>query len=572
MGKSILVDLNLNKNELQNAVLHPLASAPQNPKTGQLYYNTTNNVIYKYDVNTWNEVGHVVLYSNDSDKVVVCIGDPSHPTEKSAVVDIILGQNYGTEVQGGVVEQTQSLGEALKALDTEITQIAAASGEPNVIENVSVGGNNVTITNKVAVIPTANAQQEGTLSASDWSTFNSKEPALTTQTAYSAKGTSTKVPQITTNTKGQVTGITEVDIAFPSGSGSVTGSATSFVKEVSLSGHTLSGQMQTADSTIDSNSTSIPTSQAVLAFVNSSVENVAAYYITKNAAGDAFDTKAELTGASTYYSGGSVRVPTRNDYAIVLHDETKATDIGTFATANEYIGYYVLSNSTYTEVTASNVSSIVTAGTTHAYELPTCRYINSSSTNTPQWDFQYVVNNSGLTAAQIAAINSGITSSKVSTYDTHVSNSTIHVTSTDKTNWNAKLDPVTAVTDDTSKDYVTAVTQTTAGQVSVTKGKLSDVFVSAGMTFTVQINNPAITITNGVATWTISRTSFTSPFTGTVYDFSKAIANVKEVSSGDEVMVGVTYSASSIVIKMNASSNLPQNTYTCTICSPIVNS
>lgn len=42
-----------------------------------------------------------------------------------------------------------------------------------------------------------------------------KQDALTAQTAYSAKGTSTKVPTITTNTLWQVTGITETDIAFP---------------------------------------------------------------------------------------------------------------------------------------------------------------------------------------------------------------------------------------------------------------------------------------------------------------------------------------------------------------------
>ena len=39
-----------------------------------------------------------------------------------------------------------------------------------------------------------------------------KQDKLTTQTAYSAKGSATKVPQITTNTLGQVTGITEVTI------------------------------------------------------------------------------------------------------------------------------------------------------------------------------------------------------------------------------------------------------------------------------------------------------------------------------------------------------------------------
>ena len=42
-----------------------------------------------------------------------------------------------------------------------------------------------------------------------------KQAALSTQTAYTSKWTSTKVPTITTNTLWQVTGITETSIAFP---------------------------------------------------------------------------------------------------------------------------------------------------------------------------------------------------------------------------------------------------------------------------------------------------------------------------------------------------------------------
>lgn len=44
------------------------------------------------------------------------------------------------------------------------------------------------------------------------SAISGKQDTLTTQTAYNAKGSATKVPQITTNTLGQVTGITEVTI------------------------------------------------------------------------------------------------------------------------------------------------------------------------------------------------------------------------------------------------------------------------------------------------------------------------------------------------------------------------
>ena len=48
------------------------------------------------------------------------------------------------------------------------------------------------------------------------STWSWKQDALNSQTAYSAKGTASKVPQITTNSLWQVTGITEVNIDYPS--------------------------------------------------------------------------------------------------------------------------------------------------------------------------------------------------------------------------------------------------------------------------------------------------------------------------------------------------------------------
>ena len=53
------------------------------------------------------------------------------------------------------------------------------------------------------------------VTSTEKSTWNAKQNALTTQTAYTSKGSATKVPQITTNTLGQVTGITEVTISQP---------------------------------------------------------------------------------------------------------------------------------------------------------------------------------------------------------------------------------------------------------------------------------------------------------------------------------------------------------------------
>lgn len=57
MAKSFLVDINLNKNELQNAIVQNLASNPSNPKPGQVYFNTTTNRFRVYTGTEWDEMG-----------------------------------------------------------------------------------------------------------------------------------------------------------------------------------------------------------------------------------------------------------------------------------------------------------------------------------------------------------------------------------------------------------------------------------------------------------------------------------------------------------------------------------
>ena len=103
-------------------------------------------------------------------------------------------------------------------------------------------------------------------------------------------------------------------------------------------------------------------------YVDDSINSVTAYYITKNAQGDQWATYAELAAASTFYSGWVQRTPTKNDYTIVLDDEN--------------------------------------------HDNATTRYIYNSG-----WEYQYTVNETALTQAQLDALNSWITSGKVSTYD-----------------------------------------------------------------------------------------------------------------------------------------------------------
>lgn len=51
--KKWVVDLDLGQNELQNAVIQNLASAPSNPKKGQHYFDTSSNTEYIWDGTAW---------------------------------------------------------------------------------------------------------------------------------------------------------------------------------------------------------------------------------------------------------------------------------------------------------------------------------------------------------------------------------------------------------------------------------------------------------------------------------------------------------------------------------------
>lgn len=136
--------------------------------------------------------------------------------------------------------------------------------------------------------------------------------------------------------------------------------------------------------------------RGIKAFVNSSIQNIAAFYITKNISGDQFDSYSELTStpSSSIYCGGKLWIPQRNDYCIVKEDETRAEN-----------------------------SAV----------LPTSRYIYnpgvsavSSEYDPSKWEFQYTINDSGFTQEQLNAIDSGITKQKVEKIDSLNSLSSIN--------------------------------------------------------------------------------------------------------------------------------------------------
>lgn len=172
----------------------------------------------------------------------------------------------------------------------------------------------------------------------------------------------------------------------------------------------IEAEIDAVEAEIDAIEAKIPaqaTSQNKLAdraFVNSSVQTA-----TANFRGN-WDSWADVPSDSALYPAdyAGSKIPTTNDYLVVK-------DASDYRVENPLEGTWRFKYSGVWETDGKN-----------------------------GWNPEYQVNESPMTADQLAAINSGITEGKVDGYDNHVANAGIHVTAQDKTNWDAKQNAINA--------------------------------------------------------------------------------------------------------------------------------
>ena len=77
----------------------------------------------------------------------------------------------------------------------------------------------------------------------------------------------------------------------------------------------------TYETSLDKDSAKAPSTTAVRQFVNSSIANNAANYVTSTTTGDNFSSVSALITTRAYYYNGQAYWPKKNDYAIVADDE-----------------------------------------------------------------------------------------------------------------------------------------------------------------------------------------------------------------------------------------------------------
>ena len=254
-------------------------------------------------------------------------------------------------------------------------------------------------------------------------------------------------------------------------------------------------------------------------FVNSSISTQTAYF------DGSWNTYADIPTTASAFESAGYPTPTNNNYLVVKEDETQ--DGGTWRYK------YVDTGGTYSK---------------------------------NNWHAEYEVNETPLTAAQLAALNSGITDTLVAQITTNQNDisslqQTAVTASSTTTFTNKTFDAEgtgNSITNLKTSNFKSGVIVTEVGSTGSDTSIPTEQAVREALTtlnnsvvHKLAVNNGALTQSGGICTWTISNTLATADVVISVY----------ELSTGSEVMCDIMTSNSTITIKINSASNISADTY-----------
>lgn len=230
MSRKIVTNLDLNKNQIQNAVVQPLAAAPANPADYQIYANSTDGIIYQWDPTlapaAWRPVGAVYNQAGETGAVIVGLDKKGNVTAKK-VIELTL-TDY-TPVEGGYVAAGDTIQKAIAALDQAVKNAVAGGGEvnQNAFSNVAIPVQSTNSETEVAGQAEAQTIAAGaktdtlTIASGDkWTHVNADTQAKKVTLGHAfvgenvpgSYGDGTHVPKVTVDAAGHVVSAESVEI------------------------------------------------------------------------------------------------------------------------------------------------------------------------------------------------------------------------------------------------------------------------------------------------------------------------------------------------------------------------
>ena len=133
MAIKYLNNLDLNKNQLQNAVIQVLGTAPSNPVSGQIYYNSSDNYVYYYNGTAWTSFAGDIEEITTSTANQLTVTNGTGPVAQLAVITATVANN-GTALATGDQIYDFVIGTPISSL---ATATAAVDMGGNLINNVT---------------------------------------------------------------------------------------------------------------------------------------------------------------------------------------------------------------------------------------------------------------------------------------------------------------------------------------------------------------------------------------------------------------------------------------------------